>query len=404
MGIAHFKKKRYDESQKNYETSLELQNKLGIEHTNAKVYNNLGAIYYARKKLNLALNYYQKSVSIQEENKEKTAVEAYGNIGDIYYDKKEYIQAIKQYSRALKIAKKSKNKLTQLKLLQNLSDCYSQIKNYNSALDYSNQYIALNDSLELTYRSAMDFKEAFEEGKKRELLLEKDKEIAEATTQKYKAQFDRKNILIVSLIVGILLILLLFFSIFRTHREKQKAKTAEQERKIQEQKVEELLKNQELKSLNLMMEGQEKERQRIAQDLHDRLGSMLSMVKMHFKSVEDNIEKIKKSSLGQYQKANELLDNACDEVRRIAHHMASGVLTKFGLVAALEDLQQTLEQSNQIEVEFIAHGLDDRLKKDLEIPIYRIVQELISNILRHANATSVTIQLLRRGEKSKFNC
>ena len=165
---------------------------------------------------------------------------------------------------------------------------------------------------------------------------------------------------------------------------------------IERQKVEELLKNQELKSINAMIEGQEGERQRIARDLHDRLGSILSMVKVHFKSVEDHIEELKTSNKSQYEKANQLLDDACDEVRKISHNIASGVLTKFGLVPALEDLKGTLEESKKVKVEFIAHGLYDRLDNDVEIAIYRIIQELVSNILKHAEAENITIQIINR--------
>ncbi|MEX0273836.1 MAG: sensor histidine kinase, partial [Flavobacteriaceae bacterium] len=308
-------------------------------------------------------------------------------------------KAIQQYQKALEIARQAKNKMVELKLLQSLADSHTRLQKTKEALTYSKLYFDLKDSIEATYQKTIEIKDQYEEALKREQLLEKDNKIAEAEVKKMKAEFQRKNILILSLLVGLALVLLLFFSIFNTYREKQKLRVAERDKKLQEQQISELLKNQELRSLNIMMESQENERKRIAQELHDHLGSMLSMVKIHFKSVEDHIEQLKASNLEQYQKANALLDDACDEVRKIAHDMSSGVLAKFGLVPALEDLCQTLEKSNQIEVEFIAHGLDDRLEKDLEIAAYRIVQELVSNILKHAKATSISLQLINNGKK-----
>ncbi|MDY8136080.1 sensor histidine kinase [Aquimarina sp. 2201CG5-10] len=147
-------------------------------------------------------------------------------------------------------------------------------------------------------------------------------------------------------------------------------------------------------SIRAMIEGQEDERKRIASDLHDRLGSMLSMVKLHYQSVEKNIEHLNISNQRQYSKANLLLDKACAEVRNIAHNMVSGTLTKFGLIAALDDLKDSLEDNNTVNIDLIVHGFKNRLEQKNEINIYRIIQELISNVLKHANASEIVIQLI----------
>lgn len=192
---------------------------------------------------------------------------------------------------------------------------------------------------------------------------------------------------------GLLVIIsILFFVILKFRKEKR-------EKEIVTQKNIELLKKQELKSIKAMIDGQEKERKRIAQDLHDRLGSMLSMVKLHYKSVEDSLDKLKQENKNQYEKASMLLDEACDAVREIAHEMISGVLTKFGLTAALEELKETIESSNTLEVELITYGLDDRLENKMEMEVYGIIQELIHNVIKHAKAKELSIQLLKKEEK-----
>lgn len=145
-----------------------------------------------------------------------------------------------------------------------------------------------------------------------------------------------------------------------------------------------------------MVEGQESERHRIARDLHDRLGATLSIVKMHFKSVEESIEVLKEKNVKQYKEANDLLDEACDQVRQIAHDMASGVLIKFGLVAALEALKETVETAGQLKMNLIDIGLEERLSYEYEINIYRILQELLTNTLKHAQATEMNLQLFRK--------
>ncbi len=179
------------------------------------------------------------------------------------------------------------------------------------------------------------------------------------------------------------------------HKSSKRNKILNKNFEISNLKIEELLKKQELKSIRAMIEGQEDERRRIASDLHDRLGSMLSMVKLHYQSVEQNIKHLNISNQRQYSKANILLDEACAEVRKIAHDMVSGTLAKFGLIAALDDLKDSLEDNNNtLNIDLIVHGFKNRLEQKNEVTIYRIIQELISNVLKHANASEIVIQLI----------
>lgn len=155
--------------------------------------------------------------------------------------------------------------------------------------------------------------------------------------------------------------------------------------------IESLLQKQEVKAAYAILEAQELERKRIAEDLHDRLGSRLAAVKLHFHAFRNNPGRTNDF----FATGSELLDGAVDEVREISHNMSSGILSKFGLAAALQDLQLTLENSKQISVQLHVHHLDERLDLNIELNLYRIVQELVSNILKHANATEIIIQLNR---------
>ncbi|WP_298316802.1 sensor histidine kinase [uncultured Aquimarina sp.] len=156
----------------------------------------------------------------------------------------------------------------------------------------------------------------------------------------------------------------------------------------------EILKKQEIKSIQAMIRGQEEERRRIANDLHDRLGSILSMAKLHYQSSEEHLKNLNTFEQKRYSMASALLDEACAEVRNISHNMISGILTKFGLIAALEDLTNTINGSNIINIDLIVHGFENRLESEIEINIYRIIQELINNVIKHANANEITIQLI----------
>ena len=189
----------------------------------------------------------------------------------------------------------------------------------------------------------------------------------------------------------------LLFLVWRTIQ--QKRKIADQELKIKNQEVNRLLQDQELASTQAMLQGQDKERRRIAEELHDRLGSMLATVKLHFGHVEDVLEKGENRGRDQFGKAEVLLNEACEEVRRISHDLHSGVLMKFGLKPALEQLQETVSDSAGIKVQFITTGLNGRLPFEAEMNLYRVVQELVANTIKYSGATKITLQISLQGDE-----
>lgn len=149
----------------------------------------------------------------------------------------------------------------------------------------------------------------------------------------------------------------------------------------------------EKKEFSAMLHGQDTERRRIAADLHDRLGSMLSTVKIYFTTLEESIGELKGENKEQYIKANLLLDDACEEVRRISHDLASDVLVRNGLLSALNFLKENVSKINKVNMSVLAFGLEERFESIIEVALYHILQEMINNILKHSQATEVIVQL-----------
>ena len=173
---------------------------------------------------------------------------------------------------------------------------------------------------------------------------------------------------------------------------KRKQRIAEQQREIEIQKTEKILKEQEITSINAMIEGQEKERQRVASDLHDSVGATLAAAKLQF----DHISKNKDKALEMdelFEKTKILLDDAYSEVRSMAHIKNSGVIAKNGLLPAIKKLTDNVSINGNLEVALQDFGLENRLDNSLEITIFRIIQELITNIVKHANATEASINI-----------
>jgi signal transduction histidine kinase len=143
-----------------------------------------------------------------------------------------------------------------------------------------------------------------------------------------------------------------------------------------------------------MLRGQEEERSRIARDLHDGLGGMLSGVKQTLFGISGN-QILPESAAHSFHQVVGELDRSISELRNIARNMMPEALVRFGLTDALADFCDHLQSSGHLAVHFQAFGLEKRLDQDTEIVVFRIVQELVNNVVKHANASQVIVQVIR---------
>lgn len=161
-------------------------------------------------------------------------------------------------------------------------------------------------------------------------------------------------------------------------------------RKLEYQKIEDLLKKQELKSAYAMLAGQEKAHKRIAEELHDNLGSILVTLNMFADTLQKKThpDDLKKLAL----KISEVAQVANEATRKISHSLDSGVLKHFGLATAVQELVDAVGESHTLTVS--SHiQIEDKLDSEVSLNIYRILQELINNTLKHAQASKINIDL-----------
>ena len=144
-------------------------------------------------------------------------------------------------------------------------------------------------------------------------------------------------------------------------------------------------------AMRSMLEGQERERARIARDLHDGLGNLLSTVKVTVGNL--GLKSNTHSTPELFQSANTMIDEACKEVRKISHEMMPQALERLGLTKALEDLVLTADQVHGFQAIFNVYGEERKLNEATEMMLFRITQELMNNIIKYARATEVTVQL-----------
>jgi len=182
----------------------------------------------------------------------------------------------------------------------------------------------------------------------------------------------------------------IFVLLQRNTRKKQYI--AEQQKEIEMNKAERLLKEQELSTIDAMIAGQEKERQRLASDLHDSVGATLAAAKLQFEHLNKNKDQASKYS-ELYDKTGSLLEDAYTEVRNMAHIKSSGVIAKQGLLPAIKRLAYNASVNTKLQIDVQDFGLEERLENTIEISVFRIIQELVTNIIKHADATEATISI-----------
>jgi signal transduction histidine kinase len=338
--------------------------------------NNLGALYNENFNMPDSANYYYRlKLKIIDGNKtfqnSVNYFSVYTNLGSSYSSLNKFEEAEKYYKQADSIPIVENVLLNKSVLKRGLSDLYEKQGKYQLAYNNFKQFSKLKDSL-----NSLKHAETINKYDNQGLRL---KNIEIETKRK-----QNRNLLMAAL-TFILFGGITAFLIQKNTLKKQKL--AEQEKALETQKLATVLKEQELASIDAMIAGQEKERQRIANDLHDDLGGMMATVKLHFNALKEH------QTPELFNKTNALLDEAYNKIRTISHAKNSGVIAKQGLLKAVRNMAEKISASNKISIDVVDHGLEDRLENSLELTIFRIIQELITNVIKHAEATEVTIHL-----------
>ena len=183
-------------------------------------------------------------------------------------------------------------------------------------------------------------------------------------------------------IAGLLLSILLL--LYFRQRYRARAVAAQQE-------IERLEKEKEVYSLQSMLFAQEEERRRIARDLHDSVGALLSIARVQIHKVEEEIRKLTEIDL--VGNTEEILTKAGKEVRAVAHNMMPGVLIELGLYEAVADFVEKQQKATETRIQFQSPEFDQRFSNEIEVMTYRIIQELFHNSLKHAFANQITLDL-----------
>ncbi len=339
-----------------------------------------------------SLVYFEEVLVRKKQNQESLGVvEVNLAIAQVYLVQNKGKRAINILKDGIQVAEKSNSMDLLADLYRLLVAGYEQTADFELALRSHQKYSLLKDTL-LSIEKATAIEKINQEYKRNKELLA----LTEANHQAENAMKDLRlksgRRLIMFLIISLFslgVITLLAFYSYRSNKQQQ----------LQSQQLEMMEKEKESQHLRSMILGEENERKRIAQELHDGLGTLLATVKLHFNAVQNDVPKIPK--ITNYKKAYDLLENACSEVRKISYNMMPGILQQYGLEYAVKDMCNSINDTQGIQVSFIPFGLDQLLERYVEVSVYRITQELLKNILKHADASEVIVQMTL--ENNNFN-
>ncbi|WP_106792344.1 sensor histidine kinase [Aquimarina sp. Aq78] len=372
-----------------------LEDKIQKEVKIAFIEMNMGVAHNTiNKKIDSSLFYFDKSLSIfQKYGLQQQISINYNNQAKAHENSGDYQKAITFFQKTNSINLEEYDIKTRAIYYKNQLISHKQNNDPKRALEYAEKLLAINDTIDNQSQNnaIIDAENKYRAAEKEKQILIEQKENQELQNQVEKEQREQQILWIGSismLILGSSMAFLLY------KNTKRKQRIAEQEREIEIQKTEKLLKEQELTAIDAMISGQEKERQRLANELHDNLGSTLATVKLHFQHLQHHKDNPKVEHVEElYTKTNALLDEAYQKVRTIAHEKNSGVMANQGLLPAVKKLAKKVSNGDGLYIEVQDYGLQERLDNALEISIFRMIQELITNTIKHAEASEIHISL-----------
>ena len=413
LGIFYVTKKDLKLAEENHLKALEIRQKLPPSLELANVYENLGILNRDQEKYAEALNYYFKSLDIYKEKDDSSSIAfSYNDIGAAYsfmgnvekaekyllesiairkrinevselaytlnylgenYERKGNFKLAEFYLKeALKTATENNFLKQRRESLESISNFYERNKMYDSAFYYSKMHRLFKDSLlqQDNEETIAKLTTKFQTAKKEKII------------EQQKTDLNRRKYLIWALSLFSLLILVLAWTFYQRYKLNQ------------QKKLQETIMEQQDMATKAVLEAEENERHRIAADLHDGIGQLLTAARLNMEALSEKLVISNENERIIYDKALSLVDESCKEVRNVSHNIMPNSLIKFGLGNAIKDFIEKIE-SKQLSINLNIVGLNTPLDSKIELILYRVLQEAINNVIKHAKANQLDICIER---------
>ncbi|TKC12921.1 tetratricopeptide repeat protein [Pedobacter polaris] len=426
--------------------AIDLANKHQDKRSIAIFQSKLSNLYFEAEAFELAEKNFVQAINLHESiNLQKTVAGAYIGYGKSLLKLNKLEQAKSNLDKGLAIAISQKSAVDKRNAYEALTEYYIKINESNQAIKTQRQYIAVKDSLlnESNSKQINELNTIYQTQKKEQKILlldkqnliqglelnkskleleneslENDKKALQISEQNFilqknkvliaqkqietrakaqqikllatqnevqKLELLKRNIFLIIIISILLVSILLAYLFYSRNKLKQEARLQD-----------EVIKQQDL-ATKAILNAEESERKRISNELHDGLGQMFSAVKMNLSALTEDLNFKNEQSKDMFDKTLSLVDESCKEVRSISHQMAPNVLLKSGLATAVRDFISKID-SRKLKIKLETFGLQERLDQNIETVLYRVIQETVNNVIKHAEASSLDIQLSKDEE------
>jgi signal transduction histidine kinase len=414
IGDIYASLKDYEKANTYYELGKQLSEKTENQYAQAVIMLSIGTNYQLQNKLEEAIKFYKEAVILADRNElNQIGLVARANIGAYYTDQKNYKEAKAILSSALQKAIHYGYFNNQIAFYDGLKDIALLEDDYKTAFKYLDRSTKLRDSigkiqqiteineLEVKYKTLenMHLQEEiskkitentilfFQNSSQKKLseisLLKKDKQLKELEIKQEKETklFTIFGFLIV--LIPVVGLLLQYYKRLKTQRLLNI-----QQAEISTQNINNILKEQELKLIKAAISGQDKERQRISKELHDSIGGNLAAIKLQ-------LNHLVISSSPKIVNVTTLLDETYQQVRNLSHNLIPKKFKHHKFCEVLESYLNNIGEASDIQTMFTVFpkkDIDD-LNEEIQIETFKIIQELLTNTIKHAKATRIDLQL-----------
>ncbi|MES2777948.1 MAG: sensor histidine kinase [Bacteroidota bacterium] len=335
---------------------------------------NLAAIYDKTGPFEKGLDYAETALSIREQLGDvKTIVSSLNVWGGLLTKTKQFKPAEEKLLQALKLCDTLISCLPEKpRIYLSLTNLYEAMGDYKKANEMARQQMIYHDSI-----YTADMNSRFSEVETKYQTAQKEIQIKEQDFM-----ITKRNYWIAG--IGGLLLLggLLGFSYNRRFKLKK------------EQQFQAEIMHQQDMATRAVLQAEENERERIARELHDGVGQMMSAAKMNLSAMEGDLAFTNDNQRNAYERIVNLVDEGCREVRTVSHQMMPNALLKKGLASAIREFIDKID-NRILKVDLYSEGLNERIDTNTETVLYRVVQECVNNVIKHSGANHLDISLIK---------
>ena len=415
IGLTYLNLNNYKKALEFFEMALDTSAQPKNPILASSILNNIALCYRHENNTSEALDYLDRSIQLSEKsNNQYSLCISYKIMGDIYIDSDKFEKALEAYSRSERIAIEGQLFQQIAFAKSGLGRAQLALANIDEALKYGLEVLKMGEAknsnllktdahflLSMIYQEKKDYQKSLEHFKQHVALkeemsnntivnqiydvelkhLDQLNHLQQLEIDKKELTISNKNNLLFFLSLVFVLLLSGLYLLYRNHQHKQAAKL--------KSAVIEMNK----KRSNAALEAEIRERKRIGQNLHDSLGYLLSLAGLQASVLhkKKNISEEKRTEL--LDSLMESIDEAFNEVRNISHNLSPSLLSERGLKGALQNISNRVNQSSKLRMTFDTFGLNENLDGLIENVLYRTLQEIVNNTLKHAEASELFVQI-----------